>query len=397
MSLLGTLFCRGGSTNDEKQSSSPTSNGIKNSKMNQFISIKFLYKNPIGRQLTVERFHRSEQSEICRAKDDPSLNNDPQLYEYINSIPNAIRWRGLLLQGYLVYGKVLKQIEQFEIRSDDIWLITYPKSGTTWMEEILSLIQSDCNIDTSKNTLIHERVPHLEVGKPLGHIKWLRGIGSPRLLATHLPIEHIPAQLRANKAKIIYVVRNPKDNAVSYYHHHRMSTFLGNYSGSWSNFAQLFIKGHLVYGDWFDHVAGYWQMARNNSDRVLFISYEELKINLPAMIEVICNFIGHRLTPEQINLIARQCSFDKMKTNKMVNREVLPVKDLFDMTQSKFMRKGIIGDWRNHFSPEENDQFDRHYGDRIRSIGLEMAYDHEEAEEMIKHDGRIIHINKSLE
>ena len=202
MSLLGTLFCRGGSTNDEKQSSSPTSNGIKNSKMNQFISIKFLYKNPIGRQLTVERFHRSEQSEICRAKDDPSLNNDPQLYEYINSIPNAIRWRGLLLQGYLVYGKVLKQIEQFEIRSDDIWLITYPKSGTTWMEEILSLIQSDCNIDTSKNTLIHERVPHLEVGKPLGHIKWLRGIGSPRLLATHLPIEHIPAQLRANKAKV---------------------------------------------------------------------------------------------------------------------------------------------------------------------------------------------------
>lgn len=56
-----------------------------------------------------------------------------------------------------------------------------------------------------------------------------------------------------------------------------MSTFLGNYKGSFANFLQLFAKGHLVYGDWLDHVAGYWELYNRRPDQVLFISYEELK------------------------------------------------------------------------------------------------------------------------
>ena len=78
----------------------------------------------------------------------------------------------------------------------------------------------------------------------------------------------------------------------------------------------------------------------------------------------------------------------------MCNREVLPVADLFDMSQSKFMRKGIIGDWRNHFSAEESAQFDRLYADRLREIGLDLAYDHEEAERMIaQNGGRIVRVS----
>ena len=69
-----------------------------------------------------------------------------------------------------------------------------------------------------------------------------------------------------------------------------MSTFLGNYSGSWSNFLQLFAKGHLVYGDWYDHVAGYWELAQQHPDQVLFISYEELKIVSRLLGEVLLNF-----------------------------------------------------------------------------------------------------------
>lgn len=57
-----------------------------------------------------------------------------------------------------------------------------------------------------------------------------------------------------------------------------MSTFLGKYNGSWNNFARLFADGHLVYGDWFEHVRGYWELAREFPEQVLFISYEELKV-----------------------------------------------------------------------------------------------------------------------
>lgn len=116
------------------------------------------------------------------------------------------------------------------------------------------------------------------------------------------------------------------------------------------------------------------------------------------MIQLICDFIGHPLSQEKIDLIARQCSFESMKTNTMVNREALPVADLFDMRQSKFMRKGIIGDWRNHFSEEESQQFDALYRERLQKIGLDMAYDHEEALKMVEsNEGRIIrHLREQI-
>ena len=166
-----------------------------------FLSIKFLYKNPIGQFFTKQRF-KSKDNIIRLASNDPELANDKQLAEYVQSIPNAIRYKGLLLQGYLVYTKVLTQIENFDIRPDDVWVVTYPKSGTTWMEEILSLIFSDGDLESTNKKLLVERVPHLEVGKPLGHIKWLKSIKSPRLMATHLTVDCIPSQLRQTKAKV---------------------------------------------------------------------------------------------------------------------------------------------------------------------------------------------------
>ena len=71
-------------------------------------------------------------------------------------------------------------------------------------------------------------------------------------------------------------MRNPKDTAVSGYHHHRKFKELGPYTGSWANYAKLFAKGQLVNGDWYEHVVGYWNLAREQPNRVLFIAYEEL-------------------------------------------------------------------------------------------------------------------------
>lgn len=109
------------------------------------------------------------------------------------------------------------------------------------------------------------------------------------------------------------------------------------------------------------------------------------------MIETIADFINHPLTSDQINLIARQCTFEKMKNNAMVNRENLPVGDLFDMSEVKFMRKGIIGDWENHFSEEENRLFDETFTDKLNEIGLKIAYNHEQALDMFsKSSTRIV-------
>ncbi|XP_054160239.1 sulfotransferase 1B1-like [Oppia nitens] len=330
------------------------------------------------------------------AANDPNIDNDTQRAQYVRSIPNALLYNDLLLQGYLVNRNFLTKINNFEIRENDIWLATYPKSGTTWTEEILSLICNKGDIDKVKDKLLPKRVVHFEVGRPVGHSKWLKKLKSPRLIATHLPVTHIPNQLKQTKCKIIYVVRNPKDTSVSFYHHHRMSSFLGNYDWSWDIYVDLFLKGQLVYGDWLSHVEGYWQLHKQYPNRVLFVSYEELKTDLPKMIALIARFVGQPLSDEIIQRIANHCSFDEMKSNKMVNREKLPIfaNGLFDMTETKFMRKGIIGDWRTHFTDEQSDRFDKHYNKQLNDLGIHIAYDSQEAQQLMQPFGRIIYGNK---
>lgn len=110
------------------------------------------------------------------------------------------------------------------------------------------------------------------------------------------------------------------------------------------------------------------------------------------MVKVVSEFVGRKLSPEQIEQIAKQCTFEEMRNNNMVNREVLPVPDLFDMSKSKFMRKGIIGDWKNQFTDKESEQMDRMYLERLKSIGLNLAFDYEQAQQMIGVNGRIIQL-----
>lgn len=351
------------------------------------LSLKLLYKSPLANLLK----WMGKKKEVMRALDDPSLETDPFRAEYVRSIPEAQLFRGVLLQGYLVPANILEALDDMLIRDDDVFIITYPKSGTTWTEEIVSLIYEGGNVDRVKNELLIYRVHHLEVGRIFGHLRFLSKLPSPRLMATHLPLSLLPKQLRKPKCKIIYVMRNPKDNAVSYYHHHQMSKFLGNTSASWDEFLAHFLAGHIVYGSWFDHVLPYWEFCKENPENVFFMSYEELKLDLRGMVMKLSEFLGRELSEESVDTIVDHCTFESMKANKMVNREKLPISDLFDMTKSKFMRKGIVGDWQNYFTEEQNAAFEEVYKRRMADSDLHIEFVPDQALQTVLSHGRIIY------
>src|SRR5688572_26319605 len=113
-------------------------------------SIHFLYDNPIGR-LFLNEEGRSiwngcrnpyKKGVISPAEDDADLDSDPLRASYVRSIPMCKLYKGLLLQGYLISPKFMRSLSSFHIRPDDLFICSYPRSGTTWTEEIVSCIFS---------------------------------------------------------------------------------------------------------------------------------------------------------------------------------------------------------------------------------------------------------------
>ena len=100
-------------------------------------------------------------------------------------------------------------------------------------------------------------------------------------------------------------------------------------------------KGYCSYGNFFDHLCS--GLKRKNHQNLKFLWYEDILKDLPRTVWDISNFLDRPLTSENVGKIANLLSFENMKKNPMVN----PTSGL--PKQKTFMRRGIVGDWRNHF------------------------------------------------
>ncbi|XP_020607142.1 sulfotransferase family cytosolic 1B member 1-like isoform X2 [Orbicella faveolata] len=133
-------------------------------------------------------------------------------------------------------------IVNFQTRGDDVFVVSYPKSGTTWLQEILWQVYNNGEKSTTK---IFDRVPMLERGTSSDRID-VTALPSPRLLHTHLTYDVIPkGKAEDTKCKYIYVMRNPKDVAVSFYEFLKPkdSTSVSGFNGPWEFFARLLLEG----------------------------------------------------------------------------------------------------------------------------------------------------------
>jgi hypothetical protein len=101
------------------------------------------------------------------------------------------------------------------------------------------LINSDCDFENAKKSSIESRSPFIDFPSP--GIKYINSMKSPRIIKTHMPISFLPENVQ-NESKVIYILRNPKDVCVSYYHFAKMSTE-AEYKGNFSDFGELFVQG----------------------------------------------------------------------------------------------------------------------------------------------------------
>ncbi|KAM5137849.1 sulfotransferase 2B1-like [Mantella aurantiaca] len=276
-------------------------------------------------------------------------------------------YAGIQLPGHLHTQESLQYAQNFHFKEGDVLIVTFPKSGTTWMQEILTLIYSQGDAEIAMTVPNWERAPWLE------HIYFkdtLKEGEGPRIITTHLPSNVLAPALHNSKAKVIYVARNPKDVAVSFYFFHKMAKFLPDFS-SFSEFLDLFLDGKVHYGSWFDHVKG-WYRQRNNLD-FFYITYEDLKKDLRRSIKKVCGFLGCPMYTEEVDKVENHCRFTEMSQNMMVNYMLVP-KEIMNHDQSKFMRKGVVGDWRQHMTEEQSDAFDKIFKEKMSDCDLQFLW-----------------------
>ncbi|XP_040901371.1 sulfotransferase family 2, cytosolic sulfotransferase 3 isoform X2 [Toxotes jaculatrix] len=222
--------------------------------------------------------------------------------------------------------------------------------GTVWMQEILPLVLNGGDLTPIHTIPNWDRVPWLEE-KRLAVV--VDQLSSPRALVTHFPYHLMPPSFHTSKAKVIYVMRNPKDVLVSSYYFHQMAGFLDD-PGTFDEFMEKFLEGRVLFGKWTDHVKS-WRHTELG-DRIMYITYEEMVQDLPAALRRISDFLGSNLSEETVQKIAEHCSFNTMKANNMSNFSLVP-KQYMDSNKSPFFRKGVSGDWKNHFSSEQLARF----------------------------------------
>ncbi|XP_062993340.1 sulfotransferase 1C2-like isoform X1 [Elgaria multicarinata webbii] len=260
-------------------------------------------------------------------------------------------------------------IWNFKARPDDLLICTYPKAGTTWIQEIVDMIQQGGDLQKCARAPIYERMPFIEMcpPKPIRTgFEEAEAMPSPRTLKSHLPVHLVPPSFWEQNCKIIYVARNAKDNVVSYFHFHRMSMLMPE-PGNWDEFLENFTAGKVAWGSWFDHVQHWWEAKDRHP--ILYLFYEDMKEDPAREIQKVAQFLGIELTEPLLNRIVQHTQFDSMKTNPMVNYTTLPPA-FVNQDISPFMRKGTVGNWKEHFTVAQSERLDNIYARELGNSSL---------------------------
>jgi len=264
--------------------------------------------------------------------------------------------------------KAANYLKNFEARKDDILILSFPKTGTTWIQEIAYLIGTNLDFETAKKVHANSRVHYMERYREENPTDFSK-IPSPRFLKTHYPYSLLPTSVKESNCKIICPLRNPKDTIVSYYFFSKANVLM-DYSGDLASYVDDFVNDKVIYAPYWKYILECWE--KRHQDNIMIVMFEEMKKDLASNVRDVAEFLGKSLSDEDVEKIVKHCSFDSMKDNPAITKVNSTV---IRHHISPYMRKGEVGDWKNHFTEDMNEKVDRYIEKYFSDTDLKFTYE----------------------
>jgi hypothetical protein len=269
-----------------------------------------------------------------------------------------------VIYGIKVVTKYLLGIDRaernFAVYPDDTFVVSYPRSGNTWVRFLIA------NLVHPRATVTFANIEKLIPDTSSQSNRALKRTPRPRIIKTH---QYFDPRYR----KVIYIVRDPRDVALSYYQFQRKYRQIED-GHPLERYVEDFVAGRLIsrhWGTWGENVAS-WTSTRGGNANFLLLRYEDMIENTTRELVRIARFLDVEATSERLKEAIGRSSADRMRALEQTESQ--------QWVATKNRRKDIpfvgaatAGKWKMHLPSSAIHHIEFAWGDLMSDLGYELS------------------------